>query len=155
MALSIIILISLGIVLLLFEFFIIPGVTIAGIGGMLMIIGGVYIAYDSHGVTYGNYTLLITSISIIIVLIFALRSRTWKRLMLNTNLESKVNTYEIDKIKVGDKGIAISKLSPIGKVEINEEYFEAESISGYIDPKTEIQVIKILVNKIIVKSLKL
>ncbi len=151
---SIIILVSLGILLLLLEFFVIPGVTIAGIGGMLMIIGGVYIAYDSHGITYGNYTLLITSISIIIVLFFALRSKTWKKLALNTNIDSKVNAIKIDKIKIGDIGKTVSKLSPIGKVEINNEYFEAESISGYLDPNEEIEVKKILSNKIIVKSLK-
>jgi len=151
---SIIILISLGIILLLLEFFVIPGVTVAGIGGLLMIIGGIYIAYDTHSTTYGNYTLLFTSISILIILFFALRSKTWNRLMLNTNIESKVDKIKTEKIKIGDKGITVSKLSPIGKVEINNEYFEAESISGYLNPNEQIEVKKILTNKIIVKSLK-
>ncbi len=74
--------------------------------------------------------------------------------MLNTNINSKVNEIKINNIKIGDTGKTISKLSPIGKVEINDEYYQAESISGYLDPGKDIVVKKILKNKIIVKSLK-
>ena len=46
--LAIILLIFFGIVLLLLEFLVIPGTTIAGIGGILLMAGGVYMSYNIY-----------------------------------------------------------------------------------------------------------
>ena len=75
--LAIILLILLGILLLLIEFLIIPGVTIAGIGGFILIAGGIFSAYHFHDVKFGNITVASTVLVIIIIFFFALRSRTW------------------------------------------------------------------------------
>jgi membrane-bound ClpP family serine protease len=50
----IIALIVLGLFLLVVEFFMIPGITIAGIGGFLIIIYSVYSAYTNYGTTAGH-----------------------------------------------------------------------------------------------------
>ena len=54
---AIILLIFLGLLLLLIEFAVIPGVTIAGIGGFILLGLSVYIAFSSYGSGVGFLTL--------------------------------------------------------------------------------------------------
>src|SRR4030042_1999407 len=95
--LGIILLILLGVLLFLVEFFIMPGVTIAGIGGVVLFGLAVFIAYRSHGTAIGNYTLFATLLISITAFIIALRARTWRRFMLKTNIDSKVEVGLEDK----------------------------------------------------------
>ena len=149
---AIILLIILGIILIIMEFFIIPGVTVAGIGGLLLIGGSIFMAYNSHGTTTGNYILIFSLTSLFILLIVALRSGTWKRIMLNTNLKDSITETPLNKkIKPGDEGITITRLSPMGKVQVNEIMVEAKTLGGMINPNTRVEVIKVLNTNIIVK----
>ena len=148
-------LILLGIFLFLIEFLLIPGVTVAGIGGLILVTAGVYIAFTEHGVDIGLITLGVTIVSSVIILAFSLRSRTWKNVMLNTNIDSKASEGPIEgSIKPGDKGETITRLAPVGRVIVNEIVMEAKSISGYVDPHKEIEVIRVSGSQLIVKPLK-
>ncbi len=152
MALSAIIaLIILGIVLILLEFFVVPGITIAGVGGLLMLIGGIFMAYSKYGAPGGHYVLAGTVFSLILVLYVAFKSKTWKKIALNTEIDSQVKEDLSLKINVGDKGKSISRLAPRGTVLLNGLFVEAESINGLVDENQEIEVVKIKGNKIIVK----
>jgi membrane-bound ClpP family serine protease len=152
----IIFLILLGIVLFLIEFLLVPGITIAGIGGAILMIGGVIMSYHYHGPAVGNYTLLGTAIFAFITIYFVLKSKTWKKVMLDTKIEGKVNVVDNResevKVNVGNIGETVTRLNPMGKVIINGEYYEAKSIDKFIDQKTKIEVVKVLKNKLIVKS---
>jgi membrane-bound ClpP family serine protease len=149
----IIFLILLGIVLFLIEFLLVPGITIAGIGGAILMVGGVILAYHHHGTAVGNYTLIGTAVMAFVTIYFVLKSKTWNRIMLHTKIEGKVNVVdkEIPNVKVGDIGETVTRLNPIGKVLINGEYFEGKSEDKLIDQRSKIEVIKVLSNKVIVK----
>jgi membrane-bound ClpP family serine protease len=152
--LGIILLILLGVILFLVEFLIIPGVTVAGIGGALVMGVAVFMAYRTHGVTAGNYTLLAVLLVSIASLVLALRSKTWRRFMLKTNIDSKVEVgLEDQKIKPGDKGETVTRLAPIGMVRVNDLVIEGKSIGGFLDPKTTVEVTKVLGTQIIVKPI--
>ena len=92
MSLSIIIfLILLGVFLLLVEFLIVPGVTIAGIAGFILLIAGVVLSYTYLGNKQGNIVLLITlTINIASIFVF-LRTKTWRKAGLKTEIKGKVN----------------------------------------------------------------
>ena len=150
--LAIILLIFFGIVLLLLEFLVIPGTTIAGIGGILLMAGGVYMSYDTYGNTIGHYTLLGTFLFIVTSLYLSFKTKTWKKLMLKSSINGKIDTFEDSKINVGDEGISVSRLAPMGKVLINNTYIEAQSPDKFIDENTKVIVTKVLSNKIVVKS---
>ena len=152
--LGIILLILLGVLLFLVEFFIIPGVTIAGIGGVVLFGLAVFIAYRSHGTAVGNYTLLATLLVSITAFIIALRARTWRRFMLKTNIDSKVEVgLEDQKVKPGDRGETVTRLAPIGMVRVNDKTIEGKSIGGFLDPNTKVEVVKVLGTQIIVKPI--
>jgi membrane-bound ClpP family serine protease len=149
---GVIVLIVLGLFLFIVEFLLIPGVTIAGIGGLACLIGGVALAYSTQGSMVGHITLLSTFAITLFTIVFALRSNTWKRFMLNTNIEGSVASVEAEEgIKPGDVGVAISRLSPMGKARINDIIVEAKSTGEYIDQKTEVVVIRLEGSKAIVK----
>ncbi|HBF89181.1 MAG TPA: hypothetical protein DDX39_11115 [Bacteroidales bacterium] len=151
---AIIILIVLGVLLLLLEFLVIPGVTIAGIGGIILVGGAVYLSYEKYGAAAGHLTLAGSLVFLIVILIIAFNSKTWNKLKLKSVIESKVTNVEEDQVKIGDIGNTISRLAPMGKVMINNEIFEAQSSGEYINQHTEIEVIALSQNKIIVKPLK-
>ena len=148
-------LIILGIFLFLVEFLLIPGVTIAGIGGLILIGAGIYLAFTNHGVTMGLITIGGTLVLSVVILAISLRSRTWKKVMLDTKIDSTSHEALAEgAIKHGDKGETLTRLNPIGKVKVNDIVMEAKSITGYIDAHTEIEVIKSTGTQLIVKPVK-
>jgi membrane-bound ClpP family serine protease len=152
---AIALLIILGIILLLIEFLIIPGVTVAGIGGVLLIAGGILAAYLRYGAKYGNITLAATLLVLVIIFIIALRAGTWKKIALDTKIDSSVDNIKKEgRFAIGEKGKTITRLAPIGKAMFNDKIIEAKSLSGYINENTEVEIIKIQNTNVIVKPLK-
>lgn len=151
-AIVVALLILIGILLIVIEFLIAPGITVAGIGGLLLMAWGIYMSYDVFGTPAGHYVLIATVIVTIVVLYYSLRAKTWKKLMLNTKIDSDVSTENYqEKIKPGDTGKAITRLNPIGKVMVNDIILEGKSIIGFIDENSEIEVVKVFKNNIEVK----
>ncbi len=147
----IILFIILGIMLFVVEFLVVPGITIAGIGGAILIFTGIFLAYTQHGMLIGNIVVAGTLVSMVVTMYFALKSRTWKKTMLHSKIDSKVNVFENPNVKPGDTGRTISRLAPMGKVEVNGFYYEAKSLDILIDEETEIEVVKVFPDKLIVK----
>ena len=152
--LAIILLIIIGIILLLIEFAVIPGVTIAGIGGFLLLAASVYIAFSQLGNAAGFITLAVVLIASPILLYYFFKSRTGKNMILNSEIQGKVENFEPGKLKVGDTGKTIGRLAPMGKIKVNGEVVEAQSTGTFIDPQTEIRIIKINSNQIIIEPIK-
>ena len=149
----IILLLVIGVALILLEFFVLPGITVAGIGGVIMMLGGIYLSYNHFGSTVGHLTVLASVVFSLIALWMALRSGTWDRLKLKTEIDSKVEKLEDGLVQIGDQGICLSRLAPMGSVRINNHIVEAKSIGTYVDEKTEVKVIKIVDKVIVVKPI--
>ena len=151
----IIILIVLGILLFVIEFLLVPGVTVAGIGGLILTVFGVYKAFNDFGSNVGVWVLIGTILLSVFVIAMSLRARTWDRLMLRTNVEGTVEKdLTEEQVKVGDLGITVTRLAPMGKVRIKDLVREAKSIEGYVDENAAIEVVSIQGTRISVKSRK-
>lgn len=147
--------IALGILLFVVEFMLIPGITVAGIGGAVFVIGGIVITFVEHGTTAGFFVLAGTSVTLIIVVTLMLRAGTWKKLMLTTSIDSKVDLIhkETGNIHPGDQGETITRLNPMGKVQIKGEFYEARALDILIDQKSAIEVVMVESNRLIVKPI--
>ena len=151
----VIILIVLGILLFVIEFLLVPGVTIAGIGGLILTVIGVYKAFNDFGSSTGAWVLIGTLMLSVFVIAMSLRARTWNRLMLKTNVNGTVDTdITEDQIKKGDSGVSMTRLAPMGKIEVNGIVREAKSTEGYIDEHTKIVVVSVEGTRISVKPIK-
>jgi len=148
--------ILLGILLFIVEFMLIPGITIAGIGGAIFVIGGIIMSFIDHGTATGFGVLIGTAVVLAIVVTMMLRAGTWKKLMLSTSIDGKVDTVhkEEGRVKAGDTGEAITRLNPMGKVKVNGEFYEAKALDILIDQRTKVEVVEVEINKLIVKPIK-
>lgn len=152
---AIVLLIILGLVLLLIEFAVIPGVTIAGIGGFLLLAASVYIAFTEFGTGVGFVTLTIVLILAPAMVYYFFKSRAGKKMILDSKIEGKVeNINNEQSIVEGDTGLAIGRLAPMGKAKIGSQVVEVQSTGSFIDQNTKIRVLKIQYNKIIVEPIK-
>lgn len=145
-------LILIGLLLFFVEFLLIPGFTVAGVLGAIALISGIYLAYSTLGSTAGHITLFIAFVFSFALVIVSLRAKTWRRFSQKSQVDSTVET-ELDRVEIlsGDEGIAKSRLAPIGLVSIKGIDIEAKSTGSYIDPRTEVVVVKVEKARIIVK----
>jgi len=148
---AIAVILLLGIFLLLIEFLLIPGITVFGIGGFLFLIAGVGAAYYYHGATAGNLTLLFTVAGSVSTLYVVFKQKTWRRLGLSANINSRVQPFETGRIAEGETGKTLTRLAPVGNALVNDITCEAHSQSGIIEPNTDIEVIRVMQTYIIVK----
>ena len=55
---------------------------------------------------------------------------------------------------VGDKATTLSRLSPMGKIQVGEKIYEAKSLDSYVDPRVEVEVVGFENFTVIVKKCK-
>lgn len=144
-------LVVVGLLLILLEILVIPGSGIAGVFGFLLMVTGVWLAYDHHGTPAGHYILIATILLNLIALSYALRAKSWDKAMLKTTVSSKVNEIEAESVKPGDTGTTISRCTPIGKAIINGTFYEVHARSEFIPEDTAVEVIKVERNRIFIK----
>ena len=151
--LIILFLIFLGVLLLLLEFAVIPGVTIAGIGGVVMLGASVYLAFSEYGIIAGIVTLAFVLIAVPILFIRFFKSRRGKKMVLESEITGRVDEIDVNTIHPGDEGITVGRLAPTGKVRVNNQTIEGKSISGFIDQQVKVRVVEILKTQIIVEPI--
>ena len=143
-----------GLLLLAAELVLIPGFGVAGILGVASLVGSCWIAFTQVGTTAGIITLGANILLAIISTVLVLRSKTWKKLSLGTNIDAKVDTTPVEKgISVGDKGTTITRLAPGGKVMLGTNMLEAFSRDTIIEPGIDVEVCEVQGNKIYVKEI--
>lgn len=150
---GIIIILLIALLLIFLEVFVLPGINVAGIFGILLLIAGIYLAYTQIGTPTAHFILAGALLFSALILVFGLRAKTWSAVSLNTAVDGKIENFKPNSINVGDKGVTLTRLGPIGKVLINGQEIEAKS-ANIIDAQTDIEVMEIDGNEIIVKPLK-
>jgi membrane-bound ClpP family serine protease len=149
----IVLLLSLALVLLLVEIFLLPGITIAGLGGLLCATGGVVYAYAEVGVVTGNISLGIALIVFSSLFYWLMRSNTIDKYALQTNIDGKVSSNKDLNIQSGDEGVTLSRLNPMGKIKVNGTITEGTSITGFISEATVIRVVSVSAGAVLVEAI--
>jgi membrane-bound ClpP family serine protease len=142
----------LAILMILMEIFLLPGITVAGIAGAIFSIGSIWYAYSNLGAIGGHITVLISATLFGFLFVWLIRSRAIDRISLKTDIDSTVDTGNMDHLQVGDEGISVSRLNPMGKVRINNVFVEAKAETGFLDEGVKIVVLKKLAAQVIVKE---
>ena len=153
-ALIIIALILAGLLLFIVEVFLIPGISIAGIASVICILYANYYAFSALVPEAGFLTLAVSAVGCIGITAWFMHSKTMDKLSLKKSLDYKINPLKGLNIKVGNKGITVTRLALIGNAEISGHIIEVRSADGLIDEKTPIYVERIVENTVIVRKLK-
>lgn len=148
----IILLILLGVLFLVAELVFLSGSLVGTILSLICYGGAVWMAFTKFGNTAGIIVIVIIALVSLAATVISLRAKTWQRLSLSQELESSSMEQPETHLKIGEKGVTVSRLSPMGKVEIGGNIYEAKSTDVYIDPKTEIEVIGFENFNVIVKK---
>jgi membrane-bound serine protease (ClpP class) len=159
-----------GIILLLIEIFAVPGFGIPGILGLVLIVTGLTFAMvESIGSTpfhVDTMSLTRAFFTVVIAIFLALTGSIYlsKRLLTTTTFghlaldrtQEKTEGYTSASVSyskmVGKKGKAHSILRPSGKVEIEDDYYDATATSGYIDEGDEIEVVSYHTGQLFVRK---
>jgi len=146
------VLLVLGIILILAEIFLLPGISFAILGGAIFVGGGLYYAYSHLGLQGGNIALAASIITFLITFVWLIKSKAINKIGLETNIDSTVADGTImSTIKEGDEGITVSRLNPIGKVKVGTITIEAKTLGDFVDEDVEVVVLKVYPTQIVVK----
>ena len=151
----IILLILLGVLFLVAELVLLPGVSLGALFALVCYGSAIYTAFADYGPFTGGIVVLIILALSFVATVLSLRSKTWQRFSLKQKIESSsMPTLPEQELSGGDRGTTLSRLSPMGKIEVNGRTYEAKSLGAYVDPRKEIEVVGFENFSVIVKTTK-
>lgn len=150
-----------GLILIAVEIFVIPGFGIAGISGIVLVLGGLILSlvqnvqfdftYTDTG-DFGRSVLVVTGSILTTIILLMILGRNFAtspltRMLIFTDATRKEEGYTTDSFQgkpdlVGQKGISVTPLHPSGTVEINNERFDAFTAGEYIEAGKPISVLE-------------
>lgn len=146
-------LIILGVLCLVAELLLIPGVGIAGILGVISLVASCWYGYTFMSPAVGTTVTIINIALVVIAVVVALRGKTWKKFELSDEIRSHVEDRSSE-IAVGSKGETVTRLAPMGTAKFGSVTLEVKSSdNNMIDPKTAVEAVGREDGKILVKPL--
>lgn len=147
----------LGLIFIVFEIFVVPGFGIPGILGILFVLAALVLAmvgnvrFNFEGVplreVFQATMTVMGGMGMGLVLIIYLSSRIGKRgllrnVALNTDQEGFISVSMEPVSLIGKTGVAATDLRPSGRVFMEGEYYDANSLKGFIEKGDEVVVIR-------------
>lgn len=139
----IIIMFALALALCLVETFLIPGFGICGILSAVCALVGIGMTFSSYGVAAGSAATVAVLVVGGLMLYWVMHSKRIERLSLHATIDSSVATEEQAQVKVGDSGVALTRLALVGTARLGDVEVEVRSAGGFIDEGTPVVVSKI------------
>jgi membrane-bound serine protease (ClpP class) len=158
-------LVSIGVLLLALEVFVLPGVTVAGIAGVVALVSGLGMTLVGAGATVpviiGALGRVAMSLLLAMAGAFALlrvlpRLPLGRRLVLTTGMQADLgyaSAPESDRQWLGRTGKALSPMRPAGIAEIGGTRVDVVSEGGFIDAGAAIEVTRVDGNRIVIRPL--
>ena len=138
----IILLILLGSLFLVAELLLLPGISVGGVLALVCDGASIWLAFSSFGSKGGCAAIVVVVLLALLVTVVSLRARTWRRFSLDQRIgSSSMPVMPAEELRTGDRGTTLSRLSPMGKVEIGGRVYEAKSTGAYVDPQREVEVV--------------
>jgi len=145
----------LGLILIVFEIFVIPGFGVAGISGIILVFTALILAlvgnihFDFSGLSlrqlFRAIMVVFAGIGMGLALIIYMSSRIGKpgifsRVALVSDQEGYVSVPMEPLTLVGQTGIASTVRRPSGKIRIGDQHYDAVSMKGFIEKGDEVVV---------------
>jgi membrane-bound serine protease (ClpP class) len=156
-------LVGVGLLLLALELFVLPGFGLAGVLGILAVLGGLTLSVIGAG-TSGQLvvwavgrvalSLLVAIAASLALLPFLHRLPYGRSLVLQTGLDSLsgwASAPEADSKWVGKRGTVASPLRPAGIADLEDERVDVVSQGEYIETGAPIVVVRVEGNRIVVR----
>lgn len=144
----------LGILLIVAEILLIPGIFITGLLGLGSLSASCYFAFDRFGQGGGLAVTAVNLVLLLAALYFSMRAKTWDRISLKTAVDgSAAPDLPAEELVPGRQGTALSRLNPMGKARFGSLTVEVTAHGGFINAGTRLEIIRTEDRKIYVKPL--
>lgn len=149
----IILLVLLGLLFLVAELVLLPGVSVGAVLATASYGGAIYLAFRNLGTAVGIIVIVVILALSLVAVVVSLRAKTWQRFSLKQEIQSSsMPVMPSEELRIGDRGTTRSRLSPMGKVEIGGRVYEAKSTGAYVDPNREVEVVGFENFSVVVKT---
>jgi membrane-bound serine protease (ClpP class) len=142
-----ILLILIGLGLIAAEVYVIPGLNVVGILGILVLVFAIGFGFTSNGLIGGFFALAGTLILGGVMAFAMWRSGSWEEFVLATSIlpgrELPDKAQENRARFIGKGGRALTPLRPSGVAEIDGERLEVQTEGGFIAAESQIKVVAI------------
>ncbi len=146
-------LILVGAILLVVELFLMPGTMVVGFLGIIANLLGIGLSYFQFGGEVALTTFGVAGVINAFTIYRAFQKGTWKKVTLSKTLETEALSEKLsNKLEVGDTGVSISALRPIGTADFEGETYEVTAKRGLIEAGKPLSIVKISGAKIYVKE---
>lgn len=141
--LLILILVQLALVLLAVEVLIVPGFGISGIAAIISALVAEVLIFEEYGMLAAALSLAGFALLTVVLLVWVARSKTIDKVSLHSSIDSTNATKDQLSVKVGDEGVALTRLALIGNAEIAGKTVEVKSAGNFIEEGTPLVVVAV------------
>ena len=153
-----------GLALIVVEVFVIPGFGIAGILGIILMVGSAFFVFFdttdnvSTALLWLSISIILTSVLGIIATIFLPKSAPFQRFALSTVMSTDegyhaAGTQDFESF-IGKTGVALTPLRPAGTAKIDNKRLDVVTVGNFIPENTPIKVLEVSGSKISVEALE-
>jgi membrane-bound ClpP family serine protease len=145
-------LLIIGLILLLAEVIFIPGTTVVGVLGLLVSLVGVFYAFALYDQVTATWITAFAATLNLTAIFYGFNSGVWNKFSLKSSIKGGAYDDRLEGLESGMIGKSVSDIKPFGKVQFGESVYEVKSEQGFISVASEVSIIKIENNKILVKN---
>lgn len=153
----------LGIALIALEIFVIPGFGIAGILGIVLMLGSVFFVFDgaynlSTAVLWLSISVILTSVLIILAAFLLPETRLFQRFALSTVMDTDMGYHSASaedfQAYLGQSGTALTPLRPSGTARIADRRVDVVTVGDFIPQNSNVKVVEVEGSKVFVEAVE-
>ena len=150
--LTIALLLLFGLLFVAVEVIFIPGTTLVGFVGFVLLVVGVWMGYRDFGAPVGHYALLTVAVLASLIVYVGLRPKNLAKVALNTVNNATVRDVRRADVALGTVGRTLSALRPAGTALFGDERREVVTRGEFVASGSDVRVLGIEQNRIVVSA---
>ena len=152
-----------GLALIVLEVFVIPGFGVAGILGLMLMLGSVFYTFFQNtddisvALLWLSISIILTSVLAIVATVFLPKSSPFQRLALSTVMSTDLGYHSTGadfQSFLGKTGVALTPLRPAGTAKIDNKRLDVVTVGDFIAQNTPVRVLEVEGSKISVEVLE-
>ncbi|OUJ73460.1 NfeD family protein [Hymenobacter crusticola] len=150
--LSIAALLLFGLLFVVAEVVFIPGTTLVGLVGFVLLTAGIWLGYRDLGTTAGHVALGVSVVLVSVILYIGLRPKNLAKMALTDVNYARVRDVRQPDVQPGVTGRALSALRPAGTALFLDDRREVVTRGEFLPVGTTVRVLGIEHNRIVVEQ---
>lgn len=140
-----------GLLLLVIEILFVPGTTLVGLLGFILVLAGVSLSFRYFGSETGWLIVGGSTVLSAVAVYASFKSNLWSKFSLKSSMTGVAVENLDEKLHAGQEGKALSSLRPSGKAEFGNIVCEVRTKGGFADAGSRVKIAEVSGSVIIVE----